>query len=409
MIDLAGHPSARRAPPDRLGALGVLGAVVERALGEQDVGGGARPACRRRPRSPSGPEGELDALGLLLGASLAGADVRVDGVRRHRRLRQHGAASAPRRRPAGPRSRIDLSYVPKPRSDGASASERDGSETRREMQTSTFLVPGRFRIPLAFGNTAVTIHAPGPSRCGERRPAGGNDARPGARPPLDCSTVPCLRLGGGRPLARCSGRRGHRARGGPGRRAGRLAQLPLRLRERGPARQGRSSCASAARPPATINSIELTDDGQAEMTVTVDERLRAAARGHDGDDPRRGADRHRQPLRRRQPGAELPAGARRRRRHRADKTTPIVELDQLFNTLDRQDAQGLEQLHRRLRRLVRGQGARGQRVGEVPSPALARRGHRSSSELNRDSRAFDELPRRDREGAGRARRAQRAS
>ena len=59
-------------------------------------------------------------------------------------------------------------------------------------------------------------------------------------------------------------------------------------------------------PAGEIESIELSDDGQAEVSVSIDDELRAAARGQHGDDPRGESDRRRQPLRRRPPRAELP-------------------------------------------------------------------------------------------------------
>ena len=66
-------------------------------------------------------------------------------------------------------------------------------------------------------------------------------------------------------------------------------------------------------PAGEIESIELSDDGQAEVEVSVDDEFAPLHAGQHGDDPGGEPDRRRQPLRRRPPGAELPQRARRRR------------------------------------------------------------------------------------------------
>ena len=95
----------------------------------------------------------------------------------------------------------------------------------------------------------------------------------------------------------------------------------------------------------SVRKIELTDDNQAEITITVAGALRAAARGHDGDHPRHLAVGHRQPLHRAHAGPELAtASSPTGRRWRTDKTTSIVDLDQLFNTLDPKTRKALQEV-----------------------------------------------------------------
>ena len=94
----------------------------------------------------------------------------------------------------------------------------------------------------------------------------------------------------------------------------------------------------------SVRKIELTDDNQAEITISVAGRLRAPARGDDGDHPRDLAVGHRQPLHRADAGPELePASSTDGATLGTDKTTSIVDLDQLFNTLDPKTRAALQQ------------------------------------------------------------------
>ena len=69
-------------------------------------------------------------------------------------------------------------------------------------------------------------------------------------------------------------------------------------------------------PIGKISDIELDDQANAVVTMQVDDTRRAAPRGHDGDDPRHVAVRHREPLRLAEARAELEREDRRRRADR---------------------------------------------------------------------------------------------
>ena len=93
-----------------------------------------------------------------------------------------------------------------------------------------------------------------------------------------------------------------------------------------------------------VDDILLTDDNQAEVVVTRPGALRAAARGHAGDDPPDLAVGRREPLHR----ARARAEQRARRSPTAarlgvEQTTSVVDLDQIFNTLDPRTRKGLQQ------------------------------------------------------------------
>ena len=93
----------------------------------------------------------------------------------------------------------------------------------------------------------------------------------------------------------------------------------------------------------SITDIKLTDNNQAEITIEVAGRLRAAAPGHDGDDPRDARCRA-------SPTAtsQLTPGPNSNKKLDdgallgTEKTTTIVDLDQLFNTLDPKTRKGLQ-------------------------------------------------------------------
>ena len=130
-------------------------------------------------------------------------------------------------------------------------------------------------------------------------------------------------------------------------------------------------CRSAAGASARSSDIELTDDNQAEITISVEES-RAAARGHDrrrsaptslsGVANRYIALDARPELRR--------ASSRTARRSATDAHDPIVDIDQLFNTLDPTTRKALQQVIKGSRALVRGQGRAGQQGGEVLQPGV---------------------------------------
>ena len=122
-------------------------------------------------------------------------------------------------------------------------------------------------------------------------------------------------VGAGR--ARRRRRRGRRAAAARRRRTARTS-----CASRTPASSSRATtCRSAAGASARSRKITLTDDNQAEITITVEERLRAAARGTTAIDPRDLAVGHRQPL----------------HRAHAGRRTPTRKLDDGATLADRQD------------------------------------------------------------------------
>ena len=161
-------------------------------------------------------------------------------------------------------------------------------------------------------------------------------------------------------------------------------------------------------PAGTVKSIELTDDGQAADRHQGRRSLRAAARGHDGDDPPDRPDRRRRPLRRRQPGADLPARARRRRPISGDKTTPIVDLDQLFNTLDPKTRKGLQQFIDGSASWYEGKEQQANASAQAFPAALSEL-DQLAAELSSDDANLRALPHQDRRCARRARRARASS
>ena len=96
----------------------------------------------------------------------------------------------------------------------------------------------------------------------------------------------------------------------------------------------------------TVGAIDLTSDNQAQITLRIDDaRFKPLHAGHDRDDPQ-----HVAVERRRAPGRRCsPARTRTRRSPTAasikgEDTRPIVDLDQLLNTLDAQARTALQQL-----------------------------------------------------------------
>ena len=118
---------------------------------------------------------------------------------------------------------------------------------------------------------------------------------------------------------------------------------------------------------ARSRTSSLTPDGQAELTLSIDDELRAAAPGHAGHRPPGLAVGRRQPLRR--PPAPGPTGRDPRRRHdRQSDTTTAVDLDQLFNTLDEQTRKDLQSVIKGLGNQYHGQRRGRERRPAVPQP-----------------------------------------
>ena len=125
-------------------------------------------------------------------------------------------------------------------------------------------------------------------------------------------------------------------------------------------------------PVGSVDDVKLTDNGQAEVTISVDREL------HEGTaavDPRDVPLRNRQPLHLAQPGPGQRAGARRERRSspQVDTTSP-VDLDQLFNTLRDPERKGLQDIIQGSATVYAGRARGGQRDLQVPEPVPGRDG-----------------------------------
>jgi phospholipid/cholesterol/gamma-HCH transport system substrate-binding protein len=143
-------------------------------------------------------------------------------------------------------------------------------------------------------------------------------------------------------------------------------------------------------PVGDINAIELTDDGRAEVTVAVDDDFAPLHRGTTAVIRAQGlvgtANRYIDvsPA----PGfkPELADGAV----IEGDKTQAIVELDQLFNTLDPKTRKGLDHFIQGFADWYAGKETQANKSAQYLSPALAG-GSRFFRELNRDSEVLAEL------------------
>ena len=112
-------------------------------------------------------------------------------------------------------------------------------------------------------------------------------------------------------------------------------EYTLRVPDGGPARQGRRR--PGRRPADRLRALDRAHRRQPRGRQGQGRgALRAAARGHPRRDPAHLAVGHRQPLRRAHARARHQPAARRRR-HACDlsATTSVVDLDQVFNTIDK--------------------------------------------------------------------------
>jgi phospholipid/cholesterol/gamma-HCH transport system substrate-binding protein len=143
-------------------------------------------------------------------------------------------------------------------------------------------------------------------------------------------------------------------------------------------------------PVGDINAIELTDDGQAEVTVAVSEEFAPLHQGTTAVIRAQGlvgtANRYIDVSPAPNFKPELADGAR----ISGDETEAIVELDQLFNTLDPKTRDGLDHFIAGFADWYKGQERKANKSALYLSPALAA-GDRLFSELNRDSEVFQEL------------------
>jgi phospholipid/cholesterol/gamma-HCH transport system substrate-binding protein len=140
----------------------------------------------------------------------------------------------------------------------------------------------------------------------------------------------------------------------------------------------------------TVSAIELTDDGRAEVTASVDEDSGPFHRGttalirHQGlvGTANRYVDISPAPDFK----PELEDGAV----IEGDKTKSIVELDALFNTFDPKTRDGLDHFLKGFADWYAGQEPKANKASQYFPPALAA-GTRLFKELNRDSETFQEL------------------
>ena len=138
---------------------------------------------------------------------------------------------------------------------------------------------------------------------------------------------------------------------------------------RTPASSSRTTtCRSAAGASGTISDIKLTHEQPGRGRHRGRPGVLAAARGHARGHPRHVAVGHRQPLHRADARAEQRAQARRGRGARRRRHDDIVDLDQLFNTLDPKARKSLQRVIKGSADAVRRQGRPGQRGRQVLQP-----------------------------------------
>ncbi len=140
----------------------------------------------------------------------------------------------------------------------------------------------------------------------------------------------------------------------------------------------------------SIRDITLTSSNAAEVTVEGRRALRAAARRHDRGDPRDLAVGHRQPLHRADARPQLRAEADDGATLGLDKTTPIVDLDQLFATLDERTRRSLQQVIQGTAASLKGRGKEANQGAKYFSPAISTSA-RLDNEVDRDQQAFEDV------------------
>ena len=143
-------------------------------------------------------------------------------------------------------------------------------------------------------------------------------------------------------------------------------------------------------PVGDVNAIELTDDGQAEVTVGIGEEFAPLHEGTTAVIRAQGlvgtANRYIDISPSPNFKPELADGAR----ITGNDTKAIVELDQLFNALNPKTRDGLDHVIQGFADWYAGQEANGNKSAKYFSPAIAA-GERFFAELNRDSEVLQEL------------------
>ena len=143
-------------------------------------------------------------------------------------------------------------------------------------------------------------------------------------------------------------------------------------------------------PVGSIKGIELSDDGRAEVTAAVDDEFAPLHEGTSAVIRAQGlvgtANRYIDISPSPNFKPSLDDGAR----IEGDSTRSIVELDQLFNTLDPKTRDGLDHVIHGFADWYSGQEKNANKSAKYFSPALSS-AERLFSELNRDSEAFEEL------------------
>jgi phospholipid/cholesterol/gamma-HCH transport system substrate-binding protein len=143
-------------------------------------------------------------------------------------------------------------------------------------------------------------------------------------------------------------------------------------------------------PVGDINAIELTDDGQAEVTVGIKEEFAPLHEGTTAVIRAQGlvgtANRYIDISPSPNFKPELADGAR----ISGNDTKAIVELDQLFNTLNPKTRDGLDHVIQGFADWYAGQEKNGNKSAKYFSPAIVA-GEKLFAELNRDSEVLQEL------------------
>ena len=140
-----------------------------------------------------------------------------------------------------------------------------------------------------------------------------------------------------------------------------------------------------------ITDIELSEDNQADIKITVNERFAPLHEGTKAIVRVASLPSRREPLHLAHPGPNNAPRSPRAAVLETDETTNAVDLDQLFNTLDPKTRKGLQRRAPGIRRLVRRPG---REPATRPSSTSARRSQLHSQvmqELGRDQKTFTDL------------------
>ena len=124
-------------------------------------------------------------------------------------------------------------------------------------------------------------------------------------------------------------------------------------------------------PVGSVDSIKITEDGQAEVEMSIKDDHQPLRVGHPESDPAVLTVGDRQPLHR--PGSSRRTGRRRSTTGGeigSDQTTTAVDLDELFNTLDPETRKNLQAFFKNQAAQFRDRGEQANVGFQYLNPAL---------------------------------------